>query len=200
LHPNTCVNEPQSLADLTLSFTQEELLSYTTHRKTGLAKKSIHWLDKASHLFWLYTEGIISKENLDKLRRYIVNKYATDWSKSKVLSFAIAFLKYLSKIRLDTRYGMYELFLERPKVLKERKHVTNRIVTKEDIENVLSYIAKAECEGHKSLSSSTIYMVRHLWRVHGTTKHGDNVKADCCTIQRSVKDGQTCPVDNCQAM
>jgi len=35
--------------------------------------------------------------------------------------------------------------------MKERKHVTNRIVTKEDIENVLTYIAKAEREGRISL-------------------------------------------------
>ncbi len=150
LYPNTNVNEPQSLAELALSFTQEELLSYTTHRKTGLAKKSIQWLDKASHLFWLHTEGIISKKNLDTLRQYVVNKYTTDWSKSKVLSFAVAFLKYLSKTRLDTRYRAYELFLEQPKVLKERKRVTNRIVTKEDIESVLTYIAKAELEGRIS--------------------------------------------------
>jgi hypothetical protein len=83
-----------------------------------------------------------------------VSKDTTDWSKSKVLSFATAFLKYLSKTRLDTRYRAYELFLERPKVLKERKRVTNRIVTKEDIENILSYILKAEREGHISPSKA----------------------------------------------
>jgi hypothetical protein len=71
-----------------------------------------------------------------------LKKYATEWSKSKVLTFACTFLKYLSKNRLDTRYGAYELFLERPKTPKERKRVTDRIITKEDIENVLSHIAK----------------------------------------------------------
>jgi hypothetical protein len=145
---NTC--EPQSLAELALPFTRDELVSYTEHRKAGLSIKSLQWLDKASHLFWLHTEGIIRKENLDKLRQFLVNKYTTDWSKSKVLSFATAFLKYLSKTRLDTRYSIYELFLERPKVLKERKRVTNR-VTKEDIVNVLTYITKAEREGRISL-------------------------------------------------
>jgi len=125
-------------------------VSYTEHRKAGLAKKSLQWLEKASYIFWHHTNGSISKDNLDALRQFVLNKYATEWSKSKVLSFACAFLKYLSKIRLDTRYGAYELFLERPKTLKERKRVTNRIVTKEDIENVLSYITKAEREGRLS--------------------------------------------------
>ena len=125
-------------------------MSYTEHRKAGLAKKSLQWLEKASYLFWLHTNGSISKDNLDALRQFVLNTYATEWSKSKVLSFACAFLKYLSKSRLDTRYGTYELFLERPKTLKERKRVTNRIVTKEDIEKVLSYITKAEREGRIS--------------------------------------------------
>ncbi len=118
----------------------------------GLAKKSLQWLDKASHLFWLHTNGSTSKDNLDALRKFVLNKYGTEWSKSKVLSFACAFLKYLSKSRLDTRYGTYELFLERPKTLKERKRITDRIITKGDIKNVFSYIAKAEREGHISPS------------------------------------------------
>ena len=149
-YTNANTNEPQSLAKLELPFTQDELVSYTEHRKAGLAKKSLQWLEKASYLFWLHTNGSISKDNLDALRQFVLNTYATEWSKSKVLSFACAFLKYLNKSRLDTRYGTYELFLKRPKTLKERKRVTNRIVTKEDIEKVLSYITKAEREGRIS--------------------------------------------------
>ena len=150
----TNTNEPQSLAELELPFTRDELVSYTEHRKAGLAKKSLQWLEKASHLFWLHTNGSISKGNLDALRQFVLNKYGTEWSKSKVLSFACAFLKYLSKSRLDTRYGTYELFLEQPKTLKERKRVTDRIIIKEDIENILNYVAKAEREGRISPSKA----------------------------------------------
>ena len=64
----TNTNEPQSLAELELPFTRDELVSYTEHRKAGLAKKSLQWLEKASHLFWLHTNGSISKDNLDALR------------------------------------------------------------------------------------------------------------------------------------
>jgi hypothetical protein len=50
------------------------------------------------------------------------------------LAFAKAFLGYRTKTRLDTQYQAFNVFLELPKVLKERKNVTNRIVTKEDRE------------------------------------------------------------------
>jgi len=53
-------------------------------------------------------------------------------------------LKYLTKTTFDTRYVAFELFLEKPKRPKERKLITNRIVTKEDIENVLKAIRQAE--------------------------------------------------------
>jgi integrase len=68
-------------------------------------------------------------------------------SKSKVLTFAVAFLKHLAKIHLNIRYRSFELFLERPCRVKVRKNVTNRIVTKEDVESILDYIHRAECRG-----------------------------------------------------
>jgi hypothetical protein len=63
------------------------------------------------------------------------------------LTFAAAFLKYLAKMHLDVRYRSFELFLERPRRVKVRKNVTNRIVTKEDIESILNYVNRAECHG-----------------------------------------------------
>jgi hypothetical protein len=56
----------------------------------------------------------------------------------------------LTKTHLDVRYRAFELFLEQPKVLKERKNVTSRIVTKEDIDRVLRSIAQARQEGERS--------------------------------------------------
>lgn len=47
-------------------------------------------------------------------------------------------------MRLDTRYHAFELFLERPRAIKVRNNVTSRIITKEDIENVLAHIINAE--------------------------------------------------------
>jgi integrase len=47
--------------------------------------------------------------------------------------------------------------LELPKTVKERKNVTSRIVTKEDISNVLQHIAKSERDGEISPERSAQY-------------------------------------------
>ena len=83
------------------------------------------------------------RERLDRLRSYVLEKYQSAWSKSKILAFAKAFLAYLTQTRLDTQYQAFSIFLGLPKVVNERRTVTNRIVTKDDIENVLKHIKRA---------------------------------------------------------
>jgi len=81
------------------------------------------------------------------LCNFIITKYRCEYAKGKVLNFAKAFLKYLTKIHLDTRYQAFEIFLQKRKALKERKNVTARIITKEDIVNVIAHISKAKQQG-----------------------------------------------------
>ncbi len=145
------------LLSLELQFDHNELMSYTEYRKTELTRKSADWINRASNAFWLSTSGSISAKTLTDLRKKTLAKYECESSKSKVLTFAVAFLKYLAKIRLDIRYRSFELFLERPRRIKVRKNVTNRIVTKEDIENILDHIRRAECSGIISRSRADQY-------------------------------------------
>jgi hypothetical protein len=42
---------------------------------------------------------------------------------------------------------MFQLFLEKPRTRKERKNITSRIITKSDIEAILSTIQKTKEEG-----------------------------------------------------
>jgi integrase len=56
-------------------------------------------------------------------------------------------LRYLSKTRFDSRYQVFDLYIELPKALKERKHVTSRVVCKQDIEHVLTAIERAYKDG-----------------------------------------------------
>lgn len=44
-------------------------------------------------------------------------------------------------------FTAFEVFLERPKAIKVRNNVTSRIITKEDIENVLTHIGNAKKDG-----------------------------------------------------
>jgi hypothetical protein len=139
-------NGLHGLTELDQSFTLKELNDYVKYRKAWLTKKSQDWIERGAKAFWHDTNGIVNKHNLDVLRANTLNKYNCQDSKSKTLSFAVAFLKYLTKTRLDNRYYAFSIFLERPKMLKHRKQVTNRIITKQDIEKILAYIKTAESE------------------------------------------------------
>jgi integrase len=138
---------PQVLSDLALQFTLDDLTTYVERRKYGLSKYSIDWINRSQKAVWDCTNGIISKETIDELRLFVLSKYKSEWSHIKVFSFAKAFLKFLTKVRLDTRYHAFEVFLERPRKVKIRNNVTSRIVTKEDIQNVLAYISNAKKDG-----------------------------------------------------
>jgi hypothetical protein len=135
------------LDSLELQFRRDELESYTEYRKTELTRKSADWINRASIAFWLSTFGTISARTLTDLRVITLAKYESEDSKSKVFTFAVAFLKHLAKTHLDIRYRSFELFLERPRRVKVRKNVTNRIVTKEDMQSVIAHIHHAESRG-----------------------------------------------------
>ena len=98
-------------------------------------------MDEAcSKTFWNNTKGTISKETCDALRQHLSERYTNVYAPRKVLNFSTAFLKYLAKTHFDIRYQAFELFLEMPEGMKVRKHVTNRIITKKDVEHLLSAI------------------------------------------------------------
>jgi len=53
---------------------------------------------------------------MDMLRQSVLNKYQSERSKGKMLAFSKAFFTYLTKIKLDTRYHAFEVFLEQSKI------------------------------------------------------------------------------------
>jgi len=130
--------------DLVLRFSQSDLDNFVAHRKAGLAAKSLDWIDRASLALWESTRGGISHRTVTALRESVLDKYASPDSHSKVLSFAAGFLRFLAKTKMEPQYTSFEAYLEMPRAVKERKSLTERIVTKDDIENVLAYIKQAE--------------------------------------------------------
>lgn len=135
------------LAQRNLSFAKDELDQYVTDRIKGIRNKSHDWIIRSAAALWVSTHGEISHESVNAVRDCVLEKYESDESHSKVLSFAKAFLKFLATTRAEPRYQTFAPYLNLPKVVKERKRVTARIVTKEDICNILQYIARAEREG-----------------------------------------------------
>jgi hypothetical protein len=128
--------------DLILHFSQSDLDNFVAHRKAGLAAKSLDWIDRASLALWESTKGEISHQTVTALRESVLEKYASPDSHSKVLSFAVGFLKFLAKTKMEPRYTSFEVYLEMPRAVKERKTVTERIITEDDIENVLGGISR----------------------------------------------------------
>ncbi len=131
----------------TLAFTREELVRYTAHRLKGLASKSQDWIRRADEALWVVTEGVVSEESMTALRDYTLATYSSVESHKKILSFSTAFLNFLSKTTFNQQFQAYTVFLELPKTVKTRKAVTGRIVTIDDIQNVLAYIKRAYEEG-----------------------------------------------------
>ncbi|MEI7827541.1 MAG: hypothetical protein WCI87_07105, partial [Euryarchaeota archaeon] len=73
---------------LELHFSQSDLNNFVAHRKTGLAAKSLDWIDRASLALWESTGGEISHRTVTALRESVLDKYTSPDSHSKVLSFA----------------------------------------------------------------------------------------------------------------
>ena len=144
-------------AERNLSFTKDELDQYVTFRTKGIAKKSRDWIFRSSEALWTITQGEISHKTVNALRDSVLEKYESADSHSKVLSFAKSFLKFLATTKAEPRYQTFAPYLELPKTVKERKSVTARIVTKEDICNILQYIERAEQEGKISPERSAQY-------------------------------------------
>jgi hypothetical protein len=140
-----------------LRFTREDLEDYVTLRSKGLAPKSKDWINRASKALWASTGGKISRATVTALREFTFGKYESADSHSKVLSFSSAFLNHLTTTQAEPRYQTFVPYLERPKTIKERKSVTSRIVTEEDIKNILKHIRGAERAGKISRERSAQY-------------------------------------------
>jgi site-specific recombinase XerD len=123
----------------------------------GLSKKSIDWIERASSDFWDSTKGELSQSTLMALKQSTFSKYTSPDSHAKVLSYARSFLKFLVKTNMEPRYASFDVSLEMPKAVRERKSVTDRIVTKDDIENILRYVKEAEKRGDISPERSAQY-------------------------------------------
>ena len=144
LYPQT---NHTGISNLTLLFTREDLDRYLTLRAAGLTPKTVTWLKKAAELLWHASKGVVSISAMRRLRDSVLTKYRDIDAKRKVLQFARAFLRCMSKISFDQRYAAFDLFLQLPRSIKEQKRVTERIVTTEDVENVLSAIGHANRSG-----------------------------------------------------
>ncbi|MGZ4921766.1 MAG: hypothetical protein ACXV3U_06195 [Halobacteriota archaeon] len=124
----------ETLSDLTLPFTADELSGYVESRLTGLADTSCDWIRRSAEALWRATIGVISRQTIVRLRTETLKRYRSSWSHGKTLAFAKAFLKHLTKTRLDSRYAAFAVFLEMPKTVRfgkrSRRVLSHRRISK----------------------------------------------------------------------
>jgi hypothetical protein len=161
------IDDRNDRTPLVLNFTQAELESYVTYRSEGLADKSKDWITRSSEALWESTEGEISHQTMTRLRTFVLEKYNSADSHSKVLSFAVGFLNFLAQTNIDPRYVSFKLFLERSKTKKVKKALTERIITREDIGAVFQRIAALKRKGPIPRRYATTGLLRSLLRTQG---------------------------------
>jgi hypothetical protein len=98
---------------------------------------------KASEDLWEQTCGEINQKSITALYTHTLERFTSLDSWGKIINFTKSFLKYLSKLHFDARYQNFAMFLEMPKTRKDRKTVTSRIVTKEDITHLIDSLVAA---------------------------------------------------------
>ncbi len=149
--------------DLELDYTKEELEAYTAQRLRGVAKKTKWWIERASKTFWEHTKGVISYNTINGFREFTLNNWSSRDAWSKVLSFAKSFLEHLAKLRMDTRYLNFSIFLDMPKSIKEKKRTTDRVVTEKDVQNVVKFFVKKWKKGEISREKALSHVAQTLF-------------------------------------
>ena len=166
--PREYANKDQKTCEIgikaiSLEFDKNELDAYTQKRLSGIAEKTKGWIIRASQVFWEQTQGNVNYSTIQSLYNYTIDKWSSRFTWSKILSFAKAFLKYLSKTRFDQRFQAFEIYLEMPKAVKEKKRTTSRIVTINDVQNVIKAILKAFREGRLPKDRALNYVTTILF-------------------------------------
>jgi len=138
--------EPKNLSNIFLDYSKRELDEFLEQRRKGRSIKTQYWIDRAGREFWEKTGGNICWESLNSFRNYVLGRWTSLDAHKKVLGFSNSFLNYLAKIRMDINYRNFGMCLELTRSVKERKMITQRIVIKEDLSNILAYIRKSRDE------------------------------------------------------
>ena len=147
-----------NLGQITLHYTHAELIEYAKERERGLSPKSLYWIRKSARVFWEQTGGAISQETITRLKNHILAVSRSESNINKLIGFGRAFLKHLSKLYLNASYQAFELFLEKPKAIKERKLVTDRIITPDDVTNICNHIVNDYRAGKIKKSNCINYL------------------------------------------
>ena len=144
-----------SLNDLQLQYSHKELEQYLKVKTTQLSEKSVLWFNKASTILWDATQGIISKDTMNAIRDYTLSTYKCHDSWGKIFGFVKSFLTHLTRTRMNSNYQNFDVYLEKPRLRKEIKLLTSRILVTDDVKNALTSIESSNLPYEKKQNFKT---------------------------------------------
>jgi len=109
----------------------------------ALSKKSYNWISKILTDFHQFTDGVIDKTGLIEYAQYLFKKYPSYSTRHKHFVFVRNFIKNLAQVRDEYQISSFLVYFEMPKVRRETKLLTSRIITQEDVKNALSTIEQS---------------------------------------------------------
>ena len=133
-------------------------MEYAKERERGLSPKSLYWIKKSARVVWEQTGGVISHETTTRLKNHILTNSRSNSNINKQICFGRTFLKHLSKLYLNANYQAFEMFLEKPKAIKERKVVTDRVIALDDVTNLCNHVVNDYRAGKIKKSNCINYL------------------------------------------
>ncbi len=141
--------------EVIVGFSKTDLIDFVTIRSRNVTHKSAKRIENIASDIWEHTQGIISRQTLTNLTDYYINRYNSDSALSKCFNYSRAFITHLSKIRMQQSILAFLPFIEKPKIAKERKMLTSRIIIDSDIQRLVRAIDNSTLPDPKKLNYKT---------------------------------------------
>jgi integrase len=124
-------------------FSKSDIEQYMSLKCYALSKKSYNWINKILHDFYQFTHGILEKVRLIEYAQHLFMKYPSYSTRHKHFVYIRNFIKYFAQTRDDQQISALLLYFEMPKIRREVKLLTSRIITLEDVNKALLAIKQS---------------------------------------------------------
>jgi len=109
----------------------------------AISKKSYNWIYKILNDFYSFSQGSLNKARLIDYAQHLFRKYPSHSTRHKHFIYIRNFITHLSRTRDDPYITSLLVYFEMPKVRREVKLLTSRIIVLKDISNALSVIQRS---------------------------------------------------------
>ncbi|MGA2919260.1 hypothetical protein [Methanoregula sp.] len=126
-----------------IAFSKIDIEQYLGQKCYAVSKKSFNWINKILTDFYQFSHGILEKGKLIEYAQYLFKKYPSYSTRHKHFVYVRNFIKNLAQARDEHQISSLLVYFEMPKVRREIKLLTSRIITQEDVKNALLAIEKS---------------------------------------------------------